>query len=128
MRAPAVMADRWANYNGKERTVEDLRARYSAVARKLLVAREGGVDQAAHHYLVRHPYSAEHERERKNALRNLYVKTVRGQREDSAVLAKARELEAQRREELRNLFKPEASAVATQLAAQGHLPDPDTVD
>ena len=63
-----VIADRWPPLNGAaQRSVEDLKARYYAVARQLLVGREGGPESVAHHTLVRHPYSAQYERERKEA-------------------------------------------------------------
>lgn len=98
------MADRWCCFGGKDRTVEDLRARYTDVARKLLMSREGGIEQAANHYLVRHQYDPLHERLRKEALRTLYNKTVRGQREDQDILERAKEIEKERRAEmLRNL-------------------------
>ena len=47
---------------GKERRVEDLKARYYTIARQLLVAREGGDAAVANHVLVKQPYNAQQER------------------------------------------------------------------
>lgn len=47
---------------GKTRSMEDLKARYYTIARQLLTAREGGLEQVAHHTLVKHPFNAETER------------------------------------------------------------------
>ena len=95
-----VIADRWGGFGGKDRSVEELRARYSNVARRLLISREGGVEQAANHYLVRHPYDGHQEKIRKEALRNLYSKTAKGQQDDQQILAKAKQIEEARRAEL----------------------------
>lgn len=39
------------------RSVEDLKDRYYAIARKLLVSREGGDSSVANHTLIRYPYN-----------------------------------------------------------------------
>ena len=47
---------------GKPRSLEDLKARYYAVARQLLVGREGAEDCVANHVLIKHPFNPVHER------------------------------------------------------------------
>lgn len=42
--------------------MEDLKARYYDIARKLIIAREGNEKAAAHEPLVKHPYNASHEK------------------------------------------------------------------
>ena len=52
----------WQWPQGKERGVEDLKARYYTLARQLLIAREGGDAAVANHVLVKQPYNAQQER------------------------------------------------------------------
>ena len=47
---------------GKPRSLEDLKARYYAVARQLLVGREGAEECVANHVLIKHPFNPVHER------------------------------------------------------------------
>ena len=47
---------------GKPRSCEDLKARYYAIARALLIAREGSEATIANATLVKHPFNAQHER------------------------------------------------------------------
>lgn len=47
---------------GVHRSMEDIKARYYAVARQLLVGREGTEDSVANNVLVRHPFNLTHER------------------------------------------------------------------
>lgn len=47
---------------GAHRSMEDIKARYYAVARQLLVGREGTEDSVANNVLVRHPFNLTHER------------------------------------------------------------------
>lgn len=47
---------------GVHRSMEDIKARYYAVARQLLVGREGTEDSVANHVLVKHPFNLTHER------------------------------------------------------------------
>lgn len=42
--------------------MEDLKARYYAIARQLVVAREGGEEASSYLTLIKHPYNADHER------------------------------------------------------------------
>ena len=48
-------------FNGATRSVEDLKARYYDIARKLIIAREGSEKAAAHDPYVKHPFNASHE-------------------------------------------------------------------
>ena len=48
--------------NGKERKLEDLKARYYALAKQLLTAREGGEAAVANNVIVKTPYNREQER------------------------------------------------------------------
>lgn len=47
---------------GVHRSMEDIKARYYAVARQLLVGREGTEDSVANNVLVKHPFNLTHER------------------------------------------------------------------
>ena len=47
---------------GIQRSMEDIKARYYAVARQLLVGREGTEDSVANNVLVKHPFNLTHER------------------------------------------------------------------
>lgn len=47
---------------GAHRSMEDIKARYYAVARQLLVGREGTEDSVANNVLVKHPFNLTHER------------------------------------------------------------------
>ena len=47
---------------GVHRSMEAIKARYYAVARQLLVGREGTEDSVANNVLVKHPFNLTHER------------------------------------------------------------------
>ena len=47
---------------GKPRSCEDMKARYYAIARALLIAREGSEATIANATVVKHPFNAQHER------------------------------------------------------------------
>ena len=47
---------------GAPRTVEDIKARYYAIARQLLTGRDGGAEGVGNHAIIKHPYNAAHER------------------------------------------------------------------
>lgn len=63
-----VIADRWAFEKGPKRTVEDLKERYYAIAAELTKARAGTELLASNQPLLRQPYDAQKERERKEFL------------------------------------------------------------
>lgn len=67
------------------RTMEDLKERYHAISRKLLVAREGGEASVANNSLVRNPFNKGQEVERKRALEALLCRTVEQAAEENAV-------------------------------------------
>ncbi len=81
------------------RDLEDLKARYYAVARQLVVGRAGGPEGVANHALVKHPFSAERERQRKRGLELLLARAPAEDAAEDAVLAEAAKVEAKRRAE-----------------------------
>lgn len=94
-----VIADRWEYPGGPPRNLEDLKERYYTVARKLLVAREGTDATLANHPLVKHPYNAAQDRQRKAALMSLLDRDTSQEEKDNAVLEQARQIEERRRAE-----------------------------
>ena len=70
---------------GPQRTTEDLKERYYGIARKLLIAREGTDATIANHSLVRNPYNAAHERNRKQALIALLHRTPQQEEQENLV-------------------------------------------
>ncbi|MEW5306645.1 MAG: hypothetical protein WDW36_009098 [Sanguina aurantia] len=93
------------------RTAEDLKERYYAISRKLLVAREGGEASVANNALVRHPFNRGQEVERKRALEALLCRTVEQAAEESAILAEAKLIEDRR--------KPEPTGPARRVGTPG---------
>ncbi len=55
-------------YKGKERSVDEIKARYYAIARQLLIGREGGAQHVANHALVKHPFNLQYEVNRKKGM------------------------------------------------------------
>ncbi|KAK9836548.1 hypothetical protein WJX74_002878 [Apatococcus lobatus] len=92
-----IIADRYEAPPGKTRSMEDLKARYYTIARQLLIAREGGPEQVAHHTLVKHPFNAETERSRKRAVQALLARSAGQEASDQATLEAARGIENARR-------------------------------
>jgi SANT/Myb-like domain of DAMP1 len=64
-----VVADRYDFPGGRPRSLEDLKGRYYALAAELTKARAGEPLLAANQPLVRSPYDAQKERERREFLR-----------------------------------------------------------
>jgi DNA methyltransferase 1-associated protein 1 len=91
-----LIADRY-KFNGASRSVEDLKARYYDIARKLIIAREGSEKAASHDFLVKHPFNADHETERKRALEIVMSRSAAQEREERVILQQAAEIEANRR-------------------------------
>lgn len=61
--ADVVAVILWLQFpGGSERCVEDLKARYYAVARQLLTGRDGGAQGVGNQAIIKHPYNAAHER------------------------------------------------------------------
>ena len=94
-----AIADRYSFPGGQERTMEDIKAQYYSVARQLLIGREGGPDAVANHPLIKHPYSAQHERERKRGLELLMARTPDQDAQEEGILAEAAKIEAKRKAE-----------------------------
>ncbi|QDZ20166.1 SWR1-complex protein [Chloropicon primus] len=92
-----VIADRYNFNSGVTRRVEDLKDRYYSIARKLVISREGSEKAAAHDPIVKNPFNAEHERERKKALEIVMSRSAAQEREERVILQQAAEIEANRR-------------------------------
>ncbi|KAK9905816.1 hypothetical protein WJX75_006806 [Coccomyxa subellipsoidea] len=94
-----VIADRYEFPGSKPRSCEDLKARYYAVARALAIAREGSEEGIANHTIVKHPFNAQHERDRKRAIEMLLARTALQDAEENTVLEAAAVIEAAQRQE-----------------------------
>jgi DNA methyltransferase 1-associated protein 1 len=106
------------------RSIEDLKTRYYSVARQLLVGREGTADTIANNVLVKHPFSAVHERERKQGLELLFNRPPEQDAEEEGILQEAIKIEARRRAE--NTQRRAANA-ATAAPAAVAAPAPVTI-
>ncbi|GMH02285.1 hypothetical protein Nepgr_004124 [Nepenthes gracilis] len=91
-----VIADRFPS----SRTVEELKDRYYSVSRAILIARAPSPADVSGHPLVKDPYNAQQEVERKRAFSMFLSQTKQQERKDAEVLA-----EAKRITELRLLAK-----------------------
>lgn len=90
-----IIADRY-EWQGRRRSVEELKARYYVCARRLLEAREG-IEEAHKKYIeVRQPFDAKHEEQRKAALDFLLTRTPVQELEDQKLLDAAAEIESRR--------------------------------
>ena len=99
----AVVADRYdppAACNAPPRSAEDLKARYYGVARQLVVSRCDDRAEVAHVPLVKHPYDADAEAERRTALSAAYSRTAEEEAADAAAIAEGAVIEAKRRAEV----------------------------
>ena len=61
-----VAHDRWERE--KTRTVEEMKSRYYAIARRLIEARADNPEEAATHPIIKDPFNEQHETDRKLAL------------------------------------------------------------
>jgi hypothetical protein len=59
----------------KERTIEEMKTRYYSVARRLLEARADNPEEAASHPIIKEPFTAQHEVDRKLALEDQMERT-----------------------------------------------------
>ncbi|KAK9747581.1 hypothetical protein RND81_02G001600 [Saponaria officinalis] len=111
-----VIADRFPS----PRTVEELKDRYYSVSRTILVARAASPADVSAHPLVKEPYNAQQETERKRALSMVLSQSKYQERKDAEVLA-----EAKRIHELRMLSRsaedPEKPSAADVAAAHTDL-------
>ncbi|KAJ4969381.1 hypothetical protein NE237_016082 [Protea cynaroides] len=83
-----VIADRFPS----SRTVEELKDRYYSVSRQILIARAASSVDVAGHPLVKEPYNATQEIERKRALSMVLSQTKHQERKDAEVLAEAKRI------------------------------------
>jgi hypothetical protein len=104
----AVIADRYswadpeaaADSQPKQRGVDELKARYYSLAHTLLVSRSEGAETVAHKELVRRPYDASAEADRRDMLGALLQRSGGAAGEEEALLAAAAGVEARRRAEV----------------------------
>eukprot|EP00882_Tetradesmus_deserticola_P032191 GHRQ01036439.1.p1 GENE.GHRQ01036439.1~~GHRQ01036439.1.p1 ORF type:complete len:296 (+),score=146.40 GHRQ01036439.1:869-1756(+) len=104
-----VVADRYNFPNGPPRSLEDLKDRYYAIARRLLVAREGTEATLLNNQLLRQPYNAAAERARRAALNTLMARSNAAEASENEILEQARVVEDKR--------KAEHAAASAQAAA-----------
>ncbi|XP_077240446.1 myb-like transcription factor family protein [Tasmannia lanceolata] len=83
-----VIADRFP----ASRTVEELKSRYYAVSRALVVARAPSSGEVSGHPLVKEPYNVSQEVERKRALSTVFCQTKQQDRKDAEILAEAKRI------------------------------------
>jgi len=100
----------------KPRTVEDMKSRYYAIARKLLEARADNPDEAKTHALIREPFNARHEVDRKLALGDQMERTNALEREEQAILEEVKAIEERRRAEATALSARAGAAFSTHRA------------
>ena len=103
-----VVHDRWDRE--KERTVEEMKDRYYAIARKLLEARADNPEEAAAHPIIKDPFNSRHEIDRKLALGDQMERTNALEREERAILDEVKAIEERRRLEARALSNRAAAA------------------
>jgi DNA methyltransferase 1-associated protein 1 len=108
-----VIADRydWHNAGGKQRTMEDLKARYYAICRRLIRSRISSEDTDARQQLLQsYTFDRAREQERKKHVLRLFSRTPQQLAEEEALYVEARRLEqnesrfAAEREELLRLL------------------------
>ena len=108
-----VIADRysWADPEAaadtppKQRGVDELKARYYSLAHTLLISRSEGAETVAHKELVRRPYDASAEADRREMLGALLQRSGGAAGEEEALLAAAAAVEARRRSEVEGAHK-----------------------
>lgn len=83
-----VIADRFPS----SKTVEELKDRYYSVSRAILTARAQSPGEVTGHPLVKEPYNASQETERKRALNLLLSHTKQQERKDVEVIAHAKRI------------------------------------
>ncbi|KAK6803920.1 hypothetical protein RDI58_001704 [Solanum bulbocastanum] len=88
-----IIADRFPS----NRTVEELKDRYYSVSRAITIARAPSPADVAGHPLVKEPYNASQEVERKRALSMVLSQTKHQERRDAEVLAEAKRISESRK-------------------------------
>ncbi|KAL3131021.1 hypothetical protein ABBQ38_000343 [Trebouxia sp. C0009 RCD-2024] len=117
-----IIADRYEYPGGVHRSMEDIKARYYAVARQLLVGREGTEDSVANNVLVRHPFNLTHERERKRGLELAVSRTPQQEAEENAILEQAAIIQAARKAEQAQLQAQRKAAAPPPAVAPAATP------
>ena len=84
----------------RSRSVDQLKARYYGLAHTLILSRSESVEQAAHKELVKNPYNASAEADRRDLLTGLLTRTTSAQVDEDALLAAAAQVEARRKSEV----------------------------
>ncbi|XP_021769995.1 SWR1-complex protein 4-like isoform X2 [Chenopodium quinoa] len=87
-----LIADRFPS----PRTVEELKDRYYSVTRALLIARAPSPADVSGHPLIKEPYNAKQETERKRALSMVLSQTKHQERKDAEILAEAKRIQEAR--------------------------------
>ena len=88
-----VIADRY-EWPGKQRSMEDLKARYYTICRRLLRERISNEDiETRHNQLQTYAYDRQQETERKQAVQKLFSRTPEQLAEEEALYVEARRLE-----------------------------------
>ena len=115
-----VVQDRWVYEEGegeerkrKDRTIEEMKTRYYAVARRLLEARADNPEEAASHPIIKEPFTAQHEIDRKKALEEQMERTNALEREEQAILDEVKAIEGRRRAEAQALSARAGAAFST---------------
>ena len=101
-----VVHDRWAppeGAGGKNRSVEEMKARYYEIARALIEARADVPEEAAAHPIIKDPFNADAERDRKLALADQMERTNALEREEQNILDEVKTIERRRRAEAQAL-------------------------
>ena len=96
-----VAHDRWERE--KTRTVEEMKSRYYAIARRLIEARADNPEEAATHPIIKDPFNAQHEIDRKLALGDQMERTNALEREEQEILDEVKAIEERRRAEAQAL-------------------------
>ena len=87
----------------KPRLVEEMKSRYYEIARKLLEARADVPEEAAAHPIIKDPFNADAEHDRKVALSDQMERTNALEREEQAILDEVKAIEHRRRAEAQAL-------------------------
>ncbi|XXG79024.1 hypothetical protein AAC387_Pa09g0184 [Persea americana] len=87
-----VIADRFPS----SRSVEELKSRYYAVCKALVIARAPSSGDVSEHPLVKEPYNITQEVERKRALSTVFSQTKQQERKDAEILAEAKRISESR--------------------------------
>ena len=96
-----VAHDRWERE--KTRTVEEMKSRYYAIARRLIEARADNPEEAATHPIIKDPFNEQHETDRKLALGDQMERTNALEREEQEILDEVKAIEERRRAEAQAL-------------------------